>query len=269
MTVAISVKFVPGPRLIDGTDLNNLVNQANAAFVLAGAYPVLGTLATVGAGTITAALIVGQLLARSGSTAAYTDTTDTAANIIAAAGSTLPVGACFFFTYQNTVAFAATIAGGTSVTMSGNVVVSGLTWATYLVTIASSTTVTMAYITGGQLSPLPLTSQADDSGQATTMGLTGLVGAQVNNINMTGATPGARPLPIATQITAAIPNCRPGMSFTTTFRNPSSSTLELSGLTGTAFSGTAKVQTLTARTFNVTVESLASVTFTNLTSSTI
>src|SRR5437016_14091493 len=39
---------------------------------------------TVGAATLTAAEIVGGVITRSGSTAAYTDTTDTAANNIAA-----------------------------------------------------------------------------------------------------------------------------------------------------------------------------------------
>ena len=85
-------------------------------------------LTTVGAGSLTAALLLGQLVVRSGPTAAFTDTTDTAANIIAAILTAAP-SAAIGFSFDayivnntgnaNTTGYAQTIAAGTGVTLSG------------------------------------------------------------------------------------------------------------------------------------------------------
>jgi hypothetical protein len=75
------------------------------------------SLTTVGAGTILAALMAGGLLLRTGPTAAYTDTTDTAANILAAYPG-MQVGDTLDFYHCNNVAYVATIAGGTGVTLN-------------------------------------------------------------------------------------------------------------------------------------------------------
>lgn len=86
------------------------------------------TLTTAGAGTLTAALLLGALIVRSGPTAAFTDTTDTAANIISAIQTGAP-SAAIGFSFDvyivnntgnaNTTGYAQTIAGGTGVTASG------------------------------------------------------------------------------------------------------------------------------------------------------
>jgi len=72
---------------------------------------------TVGASTITAASIVSGNVYRSGSTGAYTDTLDSAANVLAAlagnnwAGAIVP-GMGFEFAIQNSVAFVETLTLG-------------------------------------------------------------------------------------------------------------------------------------------------------------
>jgi hypothetical protein len=74
-------------------------------------------ISTVGAGTLTAAAIAGQVITRSGPTAAFTDTTDTAANIITA----MPflIGQSTVLQIINTTAFPETLAGGTGVSFTG------------------------------------------------------------------------------------------------------------------------------------------------------
>lgn len=76
-------------------------------------------LGTVGAGTLTAAMLLSGLIMRTGPTGAYTDTTDTAALIVAAMGDNTQVGDSFEFTHVNGVAYACTLAGGTDVTLAG------------------------------------------------------------------------------------------------------------------------------------------------------
>lgn len=99
--------------------------------------------ATVGAATLTAAAILGGLITRTGvQVAAWTDTTDTAANIIAATLNQ-SVGSSFLLRIVNPSAYADTLSGGTGVTLSGAGIVAPYSTLELLVTIASATTVTM------------------------------------------------------------------------------------------------------------------------------
>lgn len=105
----------------------------------------IGSLATVGAGTLTAALIVGKIVNRSGgqSGTGFTDTTDTAAAILTALPGTETIGQAFRFTYQNTTNAPATITGGTGVTVSGITVVKANSTAEFLITYTAANTLTM------------------------------------------------------------------------------------------------------------------------------
>lgn len=102
------------------------------------------SLATVGAGVVTGAGIVGGLVVRSGaqSNASFTDTTDTAANIVTAQANA-HVGVSWLFTYQNTTNVPATVTGGTGVTVSGVTVVPANSAVSYLVTYTAAATITM------------------------------------------------------------------------------------------------------------------------------
>ena len=103
---------------------------------------VLGSpLTTVGAGTWTGALIASGIINRSGPVAGYTDTTDTAANIVAAltgnnpSAQVLP-GTSFRMRFINTVAQALTFAAGTGVvTGLGTLNVAASLWRDYLWTV--------------------------------------------------------------------------------------------------------------------------------------
>lgn len=105
-------------------------------------------LTTVGAGTITGAGIAGAFTLRSGSTAAFTDTTDTAAAIILAQPN-VHVGSSWEYIYQNNTVAPATITGGSGVTVSGITVVPPNMTARYLVTYTAASTVTMVGISLG------------------------------------------------------------------------------------------------------------------------
>lgn len=109
--------------------------------------PIATPLVTVGAGTILAAGIAGGITTRSGSTSAFTDTTDTAANIISAAFGPNPIiGDTTLYTYVNNTVALATLTGGTGVTVSGQTAVLPNSSVQYLVTYTAANTVTMVAI---------------------------------------------------------------------------------------------------------------------------
>lgn len=107
-------------------------------------------LSTVGAGTITGAGIAGRVTTRTGSTSAFTDTTDTAANIIAAQPNA-HIGDSWEYTYTNSTVAVATLTGGTGVTVSAVTAVPANSWARYLVTYTAAATITMVGISQGFL----------------------------------------------------------------------------------------------------------------------
>ncbi len=84
----------------------------------------LTTLSTVGAGTLTASALAGGIIVRDTAGGAFSDTTDTAVNIMQAllggSGQSGPiVGETFEVLYRNSVGSIMTIAGGTGVTVAG------------------------------------------------------------------------------------------------------------------------------------------------------
>lgn len=107
----------------------------------------IATLSTVGAGTIPAASFNGGLIQRSGSQSGspFTDTTDTAAAIIAACANLVnKIGTSMFVDYSNTTNATATVTGGTGVTVSGVTAIPAGMVVRYLVTYTAAATLTMA-----------------------------------------------------------------------------------------------------------------------------
>lgn len=141
---------------------------------------IVTALTTVGAGTITAAGITGGITNRTGSTSAYTDTTDTADNIIAGQPN-VHIGSSWYYTYQNNTAAPATLTGGTGVTVSGITTVGSGKTAKYLVTYTAASTITMVGFEAGTVTPgflpniLKCTTQTDTitTALANVTGLTG------------------------------------------------------------------------------------------------
>lgn len=144
--------------------------------------PVITTISTVGAGTLTAAAIVGRIISRTGTqTGAFTDTTDTAAAIITAMGASAIVGDTFEMTYiNNTVGgFTATITNGANVTVTGTATVPQNTWSKFLVTYNGTGTVTLVQTTSGEV---PNTAVGETIGAVCTSGFTATSNTVLANV---------------------------------------------------------------------------------------
>ena len=128
----------------------------SSGFVVTGTGAAYGNLtsatitSTVGV-TLTAAQVVGAVIFRTNApTGAFTDTTDTATNIIAAIpGAT--VNASWKLRYVNRDNNVATIAGGTGVTINGTATVASNTWRDFLcqITNVGTPAVTMTSMGSG------------------------------------------------------------------------------------------------------------------------
>jgi hypothetical protein len=112
----------------------------------------VAAVATVGNGTLTAAQMLTGNIRRSGSTAGYADTTDTAANIIASIPNAA-AGVGYELTIANTVGFIDTIAAGAGVTLSGTTAIAASASRKYVVTITnvSAPAVTITGVASGGL----------------------------------------------------------------------------------------------------------------------
>ena len=127
-----------------GATIGYATTQQIANLAGAGTPSVITALNTVGAGTISAAAIVGKFVTRGGSQAnvAFADTTTTGA-LLDAALADPQIGQSWEFTYQNTTNAAATLGGGVGVTVSGITVIPGGTTARYLLTRTAAATYTI------------------------------------------------------------------------------------------------------------------------------
>lgn len=154
------------------------------------------SLSTVGAGTITAALMVGGITTRSGSQSGtpFTDTTDTAANIIASQAELAnKIGTSFVYGYTNLTNAVATITGGTGVTVSGITTVPANSWVSYLITYTAANTLTMVGIRQGYL-PSSGTFTNNGASTVTTSNAAVTAGSQVLiTLKTVGGTVGAIP----------------------------------------------------------------------------
>lgn len=208
---------------------------------------------TVGNGTLTAAAIVGGVIARTGPTAAFTDTTDTAANIIAAIPGAF-VGQSFQVIIKNGTAFPETLAAGNGVTLPTSVVIPANSAGTYLLTLTSLTAVTLSHIqtvlTVG-VTPAQFSTAALAAG---TLAAGLITGAAMTVLQNTGATPGAQTVRTAAQLLADFSQARVGMSYVLRIVNTGAGTLTLTADGGATvtITGTATVATNTFRDYIVT-----------------
>jgi hypothetical protein len=125
--------------------------QITSSGLIAGATSVASN-TTVGNSTLTAAKMLTGNILRSGSTAPYTDTTDTATNILASIPNAV-AGVGYELTIANTVAFTETLAAGTGVTLSGTTAIAASASRKYVVTITNVSTpaVTITGVSSGGL----------------------------------------------------------------------------------------------------------------------
>lgn len=255
-----------GPQITTATtqQIANLAQVSSLAIT---------ALNTVGAGTITAAGIAGGITARGGAQGgtAFTDTTDTAIAIVAALPAGTPVGRKQLYRYENNTNAAATLTNGVGVTITGTAYIPQGQWAEYLLTEVSATAVTLTYMFGGSVVPLPPSKVSSDGAAGSTANVAGLSGAQTVNLVLTAGTPGTVAIGPAAALIAALPSAIPGLNYILNIRNQALTTATLSGLSGVSIAGTGAtiISGSTTRSYNVSFDSLSSATLTGLSSSSI
>lgn len=218
-----------------------------------GAAGIVNTnITTVGNGTLTAAAIAGGLITRTGPTAVYTDTTDTAAAIFAALpGAT--VGDSFILRIKNGTAFAQTLAAGTGVTLPGAIVVAPESIADYLVVLTSATAVAFTHIRTTWLDAIPPAQFTTASLTAGTLAAALITGALLTVLQNTGATPGTQTTRTATQMLADFQQLRIGQSWVVRVQNTGAGTFTLAADASMTLTGTATIAQNAWRDFLFTI----------------
>lgn len=216
--------------------------------------------ATVGA-TLTGAQIVGGIITRTGPTAAFSDTTDTAANIIAAMASQT-IGNSWALRLNNNTAFPETILAGSGVTLSGLTIVPANSWAEFQMTYSAAGAVTMYGFQAGALVNLPATKYTTGALTAATLTAAQIAGAAFTVLNNSGNTPGTQTLPAAAVLFAAIPNCQVGTSYILRLLNAGSGTETLAADAGATITvtGHTSITTLTGVDYIITFTSATAAT---------
>jgi hypothetical protein len=186
---------------------------------------------TVGNGTLTAAAIAGTLITRTGPTGAYSDTTDTAANIIAAVPS-VGVGGSFEVTIKNGTAYAQTLLAGAGVTLPSVIVIPANSAATYLVTITSATAVSFSHVVTTLVDGITPAQWNTAALAAGTLAAGLITGAAFTVLTNTGGTPGAQTVRTAAQMLADFSQARVGMSYMLRIVNTGAGTLTLTADAG-------------------------------------
>lgn len=247
---------------IQTQDIANLAGGGTSSTVITA-------LNTVGAGTVTAAGIYGKITARGGaqSGAAFSDTTDTAANIIAQLPASAIVGTAFKYTYQNNTNANATLGGGTGVTVSGITVIPQGQWVEYLVTYSAAATVTFVAIEMGPNSS-ETAAQFVTNTTTTTFAAGQLTGSEYTVYANTANTPGSIATRTAAQMIADLPNASIGQSWITRIYHGGTGTLTVTAGANVTLTGTATIATTTYRDFAMTITSATVVTMQNIGSGT-
>lgn len=268
LTPLISNKNQVGFRLFDGKVLNAQANAINQLGLAANQQ--VGALTTVGNGTLTAALLAGGIIQRSGPTAAFTDTTDTGANLDIQLGSAALVGVSWQVNYFNNSQFTATIAGTTGVTASGVLTVPPTSNVFIQFTrtgVGTYTAVGLQADTSVFTAAQPVIATADNG---TTQTLTAAMisgGSPTIHVSTGGATPSLT-LPLATALQTALPTMVPGQSYVLRVINSNSGTATIVTNTGWTTSGTLTLSTGTWREFQVLCTAANAFTLTNIGSGT-
>lgn len=250
---------------------NYLVSRSGASTILITNYFVSGNtvqneistaLSTVGAGTITAAGITNGVTVRTGSVAAFTDTTATAAQIVAA-WPNAAIGESWEWMYFNNTGFAATLAAGVGITLSGaGAIIPTGGWVRYLVSLTSLTTVAIQGIESGLIGELP-PAQFSTGTTATTFTAGQLTGANLVTYTNTQGTPGSIATRTATQMIADTPNAYIGQTWVVRIINgQGTGTLTVTAGTDVTLTGTATVAANTWREFSCIITSITAHTIT-------
>lgn len=168
---------------------------------------------TVGAGTLTAAALLGGLITRTGPVAAFTDTTDTAAAIVTAIGS-FNVGATFNIIIKNATAFVQTIQAGSGVTLPATLLIGPFQEAEYYGVLggtAAAPTVTFGHLLTTSISLAPSISNPSAVALATVGAGTILANAFTAGGTGRGGAQTGTPFTDTTDLAATIIAANPGL----------------------------------------------------------
>lgn len=258
--------FQKGFRLFDGSALNAIVTQVNALTTPPGSPIVNTAISTAGAGTLTAAGIVGSIITRTGPTAAYTDTTATATQIISALSAGLTVGASWILYIENATKWVQTFAAGSGVTLSGLTTNSPWSTAIVFVRYSAANAVTFNVIATVPYSREDPTAVVGTADNGTTQTLTAamITGGQFTSHVSTGGTTPSLTLPLGTAMDTAMPDFQVGQSYLLRVINSNSGTATIVTNTGWTLTGTLTLATNTTREFVVTKTGTATYTAVNV-----
>ncbi len=256
--------LVTGTSTTGGPAAENFLTTTGAIAALAssgGAGETINTaITTAGAGTLTGAAITGGVITRSGPVAAYSDTTDTAALIVAAIGAPF-IGQSFFVHIKNTVNFTQTILAGGGVTLSGSVVVPANSVALYLVTLTSLSAVTFLHIETALLTNnIPEVVTALTTVGNGTITAAGIAGGVTTRGGSQSATPFTDTTATADQIIAAQANSHVGVSWEYTYKNNTNAVATITGASGVTVSGFTVIPANAQVTYLVTYTAASTVT---------
>lgn len=198
-------------------------------------------ISTAGAGTLTAAALVGGVITRTGPSGAFSDATDTAVAIVAALTAYV-AGESQYVQIRNTTAFAQTITAGSGVTLTGSAVVPANSVGVYLMTIVSPTAVTLLNISVGALSaPSAAITTALNTVGAGTITAAGIAGGVTLRGGSQSGSAFTDTTDTGTALAAAYPNIRIGQSFQYIYKNNTDAVATITGGVGMTVSGYTKV----------------------------
>lgn len=240
------------------TTLSNLAQYFSEA---SAGNTVNTAISTAGAGTLTAAGLLGGLITRTGPTGAYTDTTATAAQLNTAQGADTPAGTSRIVYIKNTVAFAETIAAGSGVTLSGQTIVPPNSVGMFLLTRTSATAYTLRGVAVGPMTTVPLlaTTTLSTVGAGVILGAA-IAGGVVTRTGSQSNTAFTDTTDTADLIIAALPNANIGQSMWVTYRNTTDATATVTGGVGVTVSGIAAVPPNTTVRFLLTYTAASTMT---------
>lgn len=240
-----------------------------AAIAAFEATPTVETVVSNTTGTtLTAAALTGGQINRSGPTAAYTDTTDTAAAIVNALPEFL-VGEQFYVVFKNATIYPQTIAAGSGVTLPGTVLVPGLSESNYFATVggtAASPTVTFTHVGTTSIHTSQFVAAPQATSLATvgngTITAAGIFGGIVSRGGAQSATAFTDTTDIATNIIPllAAGSAVVGQSAFFIYQNTTNAPATIQGGTGVTVSGVTLVPANSSAQFLVTYTAAATVT---------
>lgn len=180
-------------KIASGSVINSSENPTLAIALLAGATPArtVNPISSGTGATVSGTNIVGGVITRTGPTSAFTDTTDTAAAIIAALPVNTPLSTTWFFFSRNTTPYAQTIAAGGGVSLAGDVVVpaNSLWVAQIQYTSLNVVTITgLASVPDSGAGYLAASAAIQFGGDSATFLASGLINRQISSA---GISPGA------------------------------------------------------------------------------